>query len=370
MNRLLIFALFSSLLLVSLPCEAKETSYSEVAKSGSDQDKAAAARTVVGKAVERVLKEEGLLKKIAGRAREGLIADCGSLLTKQKFKKSRSGWKFTAKIDLDRVRAKAVALSKGGGKRKPKAGAENLKVFLALRLKTKTGDPTQFEDSVRAVMGEVFRESGLEIVPADPKTQKAPEGALVVSLTLSTKFDPYPEGSPEAGSFQGRYRMMGSRFSVYDPATGSVRTTGRIPSNKKLTALSDSTETSLAEPRVGKKESLAEAEDDYFEHAAEWAARAIVKKLNASPSGAKRSDWYQLRLKGFSAAEVKKILKHVKASKKVKSFKSVGQMKIWHVSKLQIKGDAEKVMKAALKKAKQKGAIGAQGNFLSVVKGD
>lgn len=376
MNRTLTLtfvAMFAVVFLAS-PSHAKEERFAVVAKSGSKKDKADAAKRVSRLAVEKVLAEEGLLGAIKGKKRDALVADCVSLVTDQKLNERRSKWRFTAKVDLDLVRAKAVAQAQGKG---GKGAVKPLKLALAVQIRKKTGDDAKrLEAVVRAAVGEVLRKSGHELLQVDPKA--APEGVLVLTINLGLRYTPFAAGEPQAAAYQGRLRVMGTSYQVYDRATGSVRFRARLTSDKSRTELSQSDESKLAEPMVAKNETYDQVEEAYLEHAAQWIARGVVKRLNdqeaprKSKRGAARagspSTYYQVRLKGYSEKEVAKFHKALKANKKVKNFKDVGKVKIFHIARMQILGDASKVVAAALKKARLKGKQSKTGNFLNVSK--
>lgn len=358
MNTALRFALLAFLSLAcGLPALADQRAFSASAKSGSDEDRAEAEHAATRKAVEIILKEEGLEGRILGKAREALITECTKLLTKPRFKERRGKWRYSAKLELDRVREKVIA-AKGG-----EASAKKVKLVAAILVGGKAP-----AEAVHFAVSEVFRKSGYTLLEGDPK--QAPKEALVVTIKIGLKFEASRPNSAEAGMFEGRYRMMGSVYQVFDRATKTVRLRGQLRSDRSRRELEESTAKALVEPRVAKGDSRSAVEEDYTVHAAQWAARLIVQKLNASPvaPGGAASARYTLRLKGFSATQIKDLHKVLKALKVVKNFKDIGKLKVFDIARLEITGDGVAVVKAALKKAGLEGKLSKAGTNLTVIK--
>jgi len=361
MNTLFRLALLTSLVFLAAgPGFADERVFTTTAKSGSDEHKAEAAEAVSRKAVERILKDEGLEDSIAGKDLETLVTQCVPLLQKARLRERRGKWRFSARVDLERVRAKVIAL-------RDKATG-GVKVELVAIVRVDGSPPTE---AIRNAVNEVFRKSGYTVLDVDPKT--APKEALVATLKLGVKFESAPAGTAEAVMFTGRYRMQGTVYQVYDKVTGTVRFRGQVRSEASKSSLVESDKKSLAEPRVRKGESSDKVQEAYSIHAAQWVARLVVQKLNegagkgAPAAGGARSR-YTLRLKGFAPDEIKALHRALKARKEVSEFKSLGKLKVFDIARLMITGDAEKITKAALEKAGVDAKVNKSGVNLTLVK--
>ncbi len=361
MNTLLRLAVLTSLvLLVAVPGFADERAFSATAKSGSDEHKAEAAEAVSRKAVTQILKDEGLEDRITGKDLEALVTECVPLLQQPRLRERRGKWRFSAKVDLERVRAKVVAV------RDKASGGAKVEVVAIIRV---GGSPPS--EAVRNAVSEVFRKSGYTVLDVDPKT--APQKALVATLKLGVKFEPARAGSAEAVMYAGRYRMQGSVYQVYDKVTGTMRFRGQVRSDSSKSDYAESNKKSLAEPRVRQGEVGGKSQESYTIHAAQWIARLVVQKLNegaekdAAEGGGARAR-YTLRLKGFSASETTALHRALKARKDVSEFKDLGKLKVFQIARLKIAGDAEKALQAALKKADVEAKLTKSGTNLTLVK--
>lgn len=360
MNTLLRLALLTSLVLLAAPGFADERTFTTTAKSGSDEHKAAAAEAVARKAVTHVLKEDGLEDQIEGEALEALVTKCVPLLTRVKLRERRGRWRFSAKVDLERIRAKVIEA------RDAAMGGVKTKLVVILRV-----DGSVASEAVRNAVSEVFRKSGYEVLDVDPK--RAPKEALVATLKLGLKFEPSPAGTAEAVMFKGRFRMQGTVYQIYDKVSGAVRARGQVRSQASKSDLVESDAKSLAEPRVRNKESNAKVQEAYTLHAAQCTARLVVQKLNELRAKDKASGGgprvrYTLRLKGFSEKEVKALHEALQARDEVSEFKDLGKLKVFDIARLKITGDAEKVTQTALEKAGLAAKVNKSGVNLTLVK--
>ncbi|MBL4850355.1 MAG: hypothetical protein JKY65_32970 [Planctomycetes bacterium] len=360
MHRLVCLVVVSSLaLLAPSPAVAKERAFTARAKSGSEKDKATAIKHVLSKAVDLILKEEGLFDKVQGKPREALIAECESLLTRARFKERRGRWRYSARLDLELVRKKVLAAAK------KVTGLKGLKFTATIELiGRKAGSETDtLRALVRTALGKALARSGHVLLEGDPK--KAPANALRITIRLGIKFEPSPPKTPMASAYKGRYRLTGTTYQVYDPAADAVRIRGRMRSESSKTELEDSNEQGLAEPNVRKNTPLDVVEGDYAEHVGTWLARLIVKQLRALPAP---SVAYQVRLKGFSEEEVLELHEALEAMKSVSEFKEVGKVGAFQVAKMKIAGEGRKVVEAALLEAGLKAKVSTAGNTVIVTK--
>jgi hypothetical protein len=369
MNRLLkLIPLCALLVLLGAPSQAKERSFTARAKSGSAKDKAKARTEVSKSAVQIVLKEEGLLGKIQGKARDALIADCVSLLVRERFRERRGSFRYSAKIDLELVRQKVLAAKGDKGKT---AAVKGLKFVTDVQLVGKYGKRTEALKGVaEAALASRLQKSGHKVVGVNAK--KAPKGALVVSVRLGVKFETFKAGEPASHVFSGRYRMQGTTVRVYDPATDAVRMSATIRSDKRKPRFADSDEKALAEPRVPKNDPADQVQERYVEHAADWVGRLIVKKLNSESASAGKAAsklvHYTGRFKGLSAKEFKEVFSLLKENKALKGLKDVGQVGVFHMLKFASSVEGKKVLEEALKEAGVKAKITVSGVYLNVLK--
>jgi hypothetical protein len=361
MNTLIRLALLTSLaLLAATPGFADERAFTTTAKSGSDEHKAEAAETVARKAVTRILKDEGLEDQIEGKALDALVTKCVPLLKRQKLRERRGKWRFSAKVDLERVRAKVIEA------RDQATGGAKVEVVAIVKVGGSTAP-----EAVRNAVSEVLRKSGYTVLDVDPKT--APKKALVVALKLGVAFEASPAGTAEAVMFSGRYRMQGTVYQAYDKVSGTVRFRGQVRSESSKSDLVESDKKSLAEPRVRKGESSTKVQEAYTIHAAQWTARLVVQKLNEirakdiADGGGPRTR-YTLRLKGFAENEVKALHRALQARKDVSEFKELGKLGIFQIARFKVAGDAAKVAKAVLGKAGLDAKISKSGVNLTLVK--
>lgn len=360
MQTLLRLALLTSLVFLAAPGFADERTFTATAKSGSDEHKAEAAEAVARKAVERILKDEGLEDQIEGKALDALVTKCVPLLKRVKLRERRGKWRFSAKVDLERVRSKVVEA------RDAASGGAKVEVVAIVRV---GGAPPT--EAVSNAVSEVLRKSGYKVLDVEPKD--APKKALVATIKLGVAFEPSPAGTAEAVMFQGRYRLQGTTYQVYDKVSGAIRFRGQVRSQSSKSDLVESDNKSLAEPRVRNKESRAKVEEAYVLHAAQWTARLVVQKLNEirakdqAEGGGPRAR-FTLRLKGFKPDEVKAFHRALKARKDVSEFKQLGKLGVFEIARLKIAGDGAKVAEEALKKAGLEAKLTKNGVNLTLVK--
>lgn len=315
------------------PALAKEVTLSIRAKEGGEQSRTECQRKAALKAVEDVLRSEGLSAKITGEAREALVKECVPLLTQERFQERRGKWRYTAKIDLDKVREKALA-----GKSGPPAAAVELTGVIEL-----SGVDPKLLPEFRLALAERLAKSGHRLLGEE---QKAKEGALVLSIRVAVKLREFPAGSPQAELYQGQLRLLGSWVKVYDRAVDAVLLQKMVRSDKTRTRSEESNAERVAEPVVPKQADLAEAQRAYVLHLADWLGGVVARKLASVGGPAPRVE--QVPLRGFSASEAKALQKLLRADARVSSCVVVAG----EVPALEIKSsDLEGALQEALRRS-------------------
>ncbi|MBL4847592.1 MAG: hypothetical protein JKY65_18900 [Planctomycetes bacterium] len=360
------FALLVLLCAVALPATAKERAFSQYAESGSDKDRAAARTKIVSKAVKQVLLDDGLLKAISGEKRVALIKDCESLLSDERFRKRRGRWRLTAKLDLDKVRAKAIAAKSGRAGGDPKASAKKLRFVVEFELPGQKGERAELlEEIARGDLATVLEKRGHMLVNGTAKT--AGKGVLVIKVKLRVRFE--AAKGPAARMYQGRHRIRASIIEVHDPATDTTRARATLRSDRNRVRFEESNSTALAEIIVRKGESLEEAEEHYYEHVASWVGRIVCKKLNAEgplakkPARRKRNrasaddekeptgerQVFRVTLKGFSEEELDDTLEELQSRKGVKGWQEKAKTGMFCVLEFSYPGSARSMIRKTLK---------------------
>lgn len=280
---------------------AKEVVVSIRAKQGGDEAQVESRRKAVQKVVMEVLLEEGLTGKIAGPAREALLEECLSLVTKESFKERRGKWRYSARIDTDRVREKAVARHTG-----PTAARQ-----LCAAIELEGAEPQQLAD-FRAGLAQRLAKSGHRLLDEPPA--KAPPKALTLKLRVEVFLRAYPESSARGRIYLGQLGLKSSRLHIADPSRGWVVARGPIRSDKRRNVYRESGPELVAEPLVNKQADLATAERAYLEHLAEWVGGLLARRIAlATPPISP----VVVRLEGLSRDEAKDLRKVLSADKRV-----------------------------------------------------